>query len=58
MEKLNYNQQQMVSDLLLRTNSQKDIDDFSERILGNAYGDKKTMKAYRELAAMRLKIKQ
>ena len=58
MTKLNYNQQQMVSDLLLRTNSKKDIDDFSERILGNAYGDKNTVKVYRELAEMRLKIRQ
>lgn len=55
---LTENQKQMIADLLIRTKSENDIKEFSERILGNAYGDKKTVKTYQVLAKMRIQRSQ
>ncbi len=52
---LNNNQKQMIADMLMRTESKADIKLNSEKILGNAYGDKATVKAFKELALMRIK---
>lgn len=51
-------QQLTNADLLIRTKSENDIKEFSERILGNAYGDKKTVKTYQVLAKMRIQRSQ
>ena len=51
---LSQNQKQMVADMLERTETQLDIDINSEKILGNAYGDKKTVKAFQTLAKLRI----
>lgn len=55
---LNDNQKQMVADLLGRTSTKKDIDENASRIMGNAYGDKKTVKVYRKLAIMKVNLKR
>lgn len=44
----------MVADMLQRTETAKDIEMNAEKILGNFYGDKKTVKAFRELAILRV----
>ena len=54
MTELTENQKEMISDLLIRTKTKLDMDINSEKILGNAYGDKKTVKAYQELAKLKL----
>jgi hypothetical protein len=54
---LNDNQKEMVADLLLRTKTKKDIEENANRIMGNAYGDVKTVKVYRELANMKVELK-
>ena len=45
----------MIADLLLRTKTQANIDDFKERILGNAFGNNETAKAYVIMAKMKIK---
>lgn len=55
-KELNDNQKQMVADLLLRTETNLDIDMNADKIMGNAYGDAKTVKVYRELANMKVKF--
>lgn len=55
-KELNDNQKEMVSDLLLRTETKKDIEINADKIMGNAYGDAKTVKVYRELANMKVAL--
>ena len=57
-KELNDNQKQMVADLLLTTKNKKDIDVNANKIMGNAYGDPKTVKVYRELANMKVALKR
>ena len=57
-EPLTQNQKQMVADMLQRTTTKKDIEDNAEKILGNAYGDEHTVKVFRELAKLRVKMKR
>ncbi len=54
MSDLSKEQKQMIADMLDRTETSKDIEINSEKILGNAYGDKKTAKAYRECAILKV----
>ena len=49
------NQKEMIADLLSRTDSYEDIKEFSDRILGNAYGNKETAKVFKQLAGLRMK---
>lgn len=58
MKQLTDKQKEMVADMLSRTKSDEDINDFESRILGNAYGDKNTAKTYVELATMKLKLRR
>lgn len=53
-KELSDKQKEMVADLLSRTKTEADIDDFSERIIGNAYGDEKTKGVYVELAELKM----
>jgi len=48
----------MVADLLGRTLTKKDIDVNADKIMGNAYGDAKTVKVFRELANMKVALKR
>ena len=54
MSDLTDNQKHMVAEMLRRTNSVEDMDDNIQRILGNAYGDKKTADVYKKLALLKL----
>lgn len=40
--------------MLMRTKTKLDIEINAEKILGNAYGDKKTVSAFRKLAKLRV----
>lgn len=51
---LTENQKEMISDMLMQTKTEVDIEKNSEKILGNAYGDKYVVKAYKELAKLRI----
>jgi hypothetical protein len=51
---LTEHQKEMVSDLLGRTRTAKDITENAEKIMGNAYGNEKTVKVYKELANLRV----
>lgn len=53
---INQSQKQMIADLLLRTNNKTDIKINSEKILGNTYGNKETVKVYTELAKSKLQM--
>jgi len=55
---LNDNQKEMVAELLLRTKTKNDIDENSTKIMGNAYGDVKTVRIFRELANMKVALKR
>jgi len=57
-EELSKNQKEMVADLLIRTKTKADIKENSYKIIGNAYGDKNTVKVYRELATMKVNLKR
>ena len=51
---LSQQQKEMIADMLQRTETSKDIEMNCEKILGSFHGDKKTVKAFRELAILRV----
>ncbi len=51
---LTENQKEMISEMLIQTKTVADIEKNSEKILGNAYGDKYVLKVYKELAKHRI----
>lgn len=51
---LSNEQKEMIAQMLMRTKTKLDIEINAEKILGNAYGDKKTVSAFRKLAKLRV----